>query len=382
MKDSATIPPPSPAAAQDVGAKSKPAGSGPRTTLLVGLDYGTNTSCLLAGAAGTTDITVSKIVPSLVGYAKDGLIEGIITNNAPVLFGEAAFTHRQQVNLVAPLSEGVISHREPARDFLQHLRSLADPAGHAEIRAVIGVPANANSSARDDLLQTATGIFDRVVLVPEPFLAALGYRDDSRLGQSNYADPVLNSLFIDIGGGTTDLCLVQGYFPGPEDQISLPIAGDAIDAELAATIDQLYPNTGLSRHGIRQLKETHAYVGPIRQPIEAEVVVGGKTRHLEIGEAVGDACNQFFDQVYTALRQLIARAPSDGIAATLQNIIVTGGGSRIKGIDTVLQKRLEDDGYVSPKVRLAGVDYKRHVALGALKAARSTKEKQWQHLIT
>ena len=48
----------------------------------------------------------------------------------------------------------------------------------------------------------------------------------------------------------------------------------------------------------------------------------------------------------------------------------------------MLQQRLVDDGYVSPKVRLAGLDYKRHVALGALKAARSTKEREWQHLIT
>ena len=385
MKESATAAAPSApkSSAESAAPASTPAKATSRasTTLLVGLDLGTNTSCLLAEPAGSKDISLSKIVPSIVGYAKDGLVEGIITNNAQVLFGEAAFAHRQQVNLVAPLENGIIAHREPARDFLQHLRDLTDASGNATLHAVIGVPANASVEAREDLCQAVTGLFDRVLLIPEPFLAALGYRDDSRLGQSEYVDPVVNSLIVDIGGGTTDLCLVQGYFPGPEDQVSIPHAGDAINRQLADLIERTYPNSGLSRHHIRQLKEAHAYVGPVRKPLEAEVIVGGKTRHIELGEAIGTVCNAFFDKLYVGVRQLIARAPSDAVATTLRNIIVTGGGAQMKGMDTVLQQRLTEDGYVNPKVRWAGVDYKRHVALGALKAARSTKENQWQQLI-
>ena len=78
---------------------------------------------------------------------------------------------------------------------------------------------------------------------------------------------------------------------------------------------------------------------------------------------------------------MIARASSDSVVALLQNIIVTGGGSQIKGIDAMLQKKLTDDGFESPKVRLAGVDYKRYVAIGALKAAQSARENQWQVLL-
>lgn len=61
--------------------------------------------------------------------------------------------------------------------------------------------------------------------------------------------------------------------------------------------------------------------------------------------------------------------------------MITGGGSRIKGIDTVLQERLARDGFVNPKIRLAGPDFKRFVAMGALKAARGAREDQWQHLL-
>lgn len=352
-----------------------------RKSVLVGFDLGTNKSCVLAGAPGSTDITVSKVVPSVVGYVRDGIVDGIIAGNKSILFGEEAMNAQLHVRLVPPLAEGIIAEREAARDFLRHIRDLVDPSGNAEIRAVIGIPANADETAREDIRRTAQGIFDRVLLIPEPFLAALGYRDDSRLNQPNYIDPVINSLFIDIGGGTSDLCLVQGAFPASDDQISIPFAGDAIDQLMQEELNRTYPNNGLSRMKVREIKETHGYVGPSRKPMDVKVIMGGKSHTLELGDVVGRACNTLIDKIYPALTTLIQRASSDSVVTLLQNIIITGGGSQIKGIDHVLQKRLTDDGYESPKVRLAGQDYKRYVAIGALKAARAARENQWQVLL-
>jgi len=351
-------------------------------TVLVGLDLGTNKSCVLAGLSGTSDITVSKVVPTCVGYVKEGIVDGIIAGNAPILYGEEALQQRLHVNLVSPLAEGIIAQPAAARDFLTHIRALADPSGQADIRAVIGIPANAEEPAREVIRRCAAGIFSRVLLIPEPFLAALGFRDPARVGQPGYIDPVVNSLFIDIGGGTTDLCLVQGYFPGRSDQISIPFAGDAIDQAMEHDLARTYPNNGLTRHTIREIKEAHAYVGPSRRPLDVKVVIGGKAHVLELADVIGNACNTLLDRLYPALTALIARAASDSVVTLLQNIIVTGGGSQIRGIDTVLQKRLADDGYEAPKVRLAGLDFKRYVAIGALKAARAARENQWQTLLT
>lgn len=350
-------------------------------TVLVGFDLGTNKSCLLAGAAGTNDIALSKIVPSVVGYVKDGIVDGIVAGNRPIVFGEDALENMLHVRLVAPLAHGVIADPAATHDFLKHIRSLVDASGNAEIRAVVGVPANADEHAREDIRRAAYGIFDRILLIPEPFLAALGYRDDARLGQSNYIDPVVNSLFVDIGGGTSDLCLVQGYFPTPDDQISIPFAGDAIDQLLKDELDRIYPNNSLSRHKVRELKEAHGYVGPSRKPLDVKVVIGGKGHTLELGDVLARSCNALIDKIYPALTTLIQRASSDSVVALLQNIIVTGGGSQIRSIDAVLQKKLIDDGFEEPKVRLAGQDYKRYVALGALKAARAARENQWQVLL-
>ncbi len=364
-----------------IPAASTPVRRTDRKVVLVGFDLGTNKSCLLTGTPGSNDISASKIVPTAVGYVRDGIVDGIIAGNASTLFGEEAVHNVLHVNLVTPLDRGVIAHRDAARDFLQHIRTLADPSGQAEMRIVVGIPANADEQAREDIRQCATGIFDRILLIPEPFLAALGYRDDSRLGQPGYVDPVTNSLFIDIGGGTSDLCLVQGYFPTRDDQISIAFAGDAIDALMRQDIDRVYPNNGLTHMRIREIKENHSYVGSIRKPIDVKVIMGGKSHTLELGEVIGRACNTLIEKIYPALTTLIARASSDGIVTLLQNIVITGGGSQVKGLDTVLQKKLADDGYESPKVRLAGQDYKRYVAIGALKAARAARENQWQYLL-
>lgn len=359
-----------------------PRRAGERRRILVGFDLGTNASCVLAGAPEAKDITVSKIIPTIVGYAREGLVDGIIANNATLLIGDEALNHRLQLKMVAPLEDGIIADVPSARDFIHRVRTVIDPAGAAEIRAVIGMPANAGEAAREDIRICAAGVFDRVLLIPEPFLAALGFRDDSRLGQPNYVDPVTNSLFVDIGGGTSDLCLIQGFFPTAEDQISLPFAGDAIDKIIEDELQRTYPNNGLSRATIRQIKEEHSYVGPVRKPLDVKVLIGGKSHTLELGEVIGRACNRLMEKIYPALTTLVARASSDSVAQLLQNIVVTGGGSRIRGFDTVLQQKLMDDGFEAPKVRLAGADYKRFVAVGALKAARSAREDQWQYLLS
>ena len=155
-------------------ANSNPAPAAPRPstpkskTILVGFDLGTNKSCILAGLPAGTDILVSKVVPTVVGYVKDGIVDGIIAGNAPIIFGEDAMRNMLHTRLVAPVNEGVITDHAAARDFLQHIRTIVDPSGTAEIRAVVGIPANADAQSREDIRRCAYGIFDRVLMIPEP----------------------------------------------------------------------------------------------------------------------------------------------------------------------------------------------------------------------
>ena len=359
-------------------AAGEPAGKPARTdVLLAGFDFGTHASCLKASFAGSQDLVVNEVIPTVVGYASEGIVENLLPGNARVLFGQVAMKQRIYLRLVSPLRNGEVDDLQAARDFTRHLRQVLNPPPGAEVRAVVAVPANAERGARESLCQAMSGLFDKVLLIPEPFLAALGYRDEGRLGDPAYADPVRNSLVVDIGAGTTSACLVQGYYPTTEDQVSLTFAGDKVDELLDEAIRKAYPDINLSPVQVRELKEQHSYVGKLDAPVSVSLVIGGKLRKLELGEAIGNACELLLQRVFEAAKLMIAQASTDSVAELMQNIILTGGGSRIRQFDAELQRLLVEDGYEKPRVVTMGEDCKACVAAGALVAARQARETQW-----
>jgi len=349
--------------------------------LLVGLDLGTNTSCIKAVKSGSKAEPQTEIVPTVVGYTNEGILPGVIPGDATTLFGSMAYKYKLHLSLAQPLREGVIEDMDAARDFLKHLKGLIDVSEEAETRAVIGMPANADGAALENTRLAVTGIFDKVILIPEPFLAALGSREEGNLLNEDYVDPVCNSLFIDIGAGSTDVCLIQGYYPEAEDQISLPFAGDAVDALIQKAILARYPDCQISLAKCRDIKEQRSFVQGREKEILANVMIGGKIRKLEVADAVGAACDALLQKVFEAARSLIVKADPDSVPDLLQNIIVTGGGSLIRGFGEALQLLLAEEGFEGCRARCIGEDYKSHVANGAMKAAYQAKERQWQNLL-
>lgn len=350
--------------------------------LLVGLDLGTNTTCIQVAKASTGKVETSELVPSIVGYTTEGILPGIIPGDANALFGGLALKYKLHLDLVQPLRDGVIADMNAARDFLKHLKSTVGIESSCEVRAVIGMPANADAAARENTRLAVTGIFDKVILIPEPFLAALGCRDEDSLMNDAYVDPVCNSIFIDIGAGSSDVCLIQGYYPSAEDQISFPFAGDAVDEVIQEEILNKYPDSAISIAKCREIKEKHSFVDGATAEALHPVMIGGKIKQLEVAHAVGTACNRLLDKVYEATRALIVKADPDSIPDLLQNIIVTGGGSMIKGLDKAIEKRLTDEGFEGARVTSVGEDYKTRVASGAVKAAFQAKDRQWQTLLS
>ena len=352
----------------------------PSDKLLVGLDLGTNSTCVKAASPGGSDLLVDQIIPTIVGYAKEGIVPNLLPGNAKVLYGQSAMKNRLYLRMVPPLRDGIIEDMAAAQDFARHLGQLINAPAGTEVRAVVGVPASANRSAHEAIAATFSGVFQKMILIPEPFLAALGYREESRLGDPTYQDPVRNSLFVDIGAGTTDVCLVQGYFPTAEDQVSASFAGDDVDNLLHDAIRKQYPDVNLSLVRIREIKEEHSRVGTVDATVFVNVVVAGKMRKLELGAAIESACAQLLQNVFDLVKTAIARVSSESAAELLQNIILTGGGSRINSMDTELQRLLAEEGFEKPRVLTVGENYKDYVSKGALVAARQAKQNQWQPL--
>ena len=352
--------------------------SSTKKKLPLGLDLGTLESCILSKLSKPgSDQHHGILVPTIVGYPEEGILAGILPGNSEMLHGGDALSNQLHLRLVNPLSDGVIQDLDATKSFLGHLREQVDPEHKGDALCVIGIPSVADEEAKQKLQDAATSVFDGVLLIPEPFLAALGMRDEERLQQSDYKDPVSNSLFVDIGAGTTDFCIIQGYFPKPQDLLSIPFGGNEVDVILDQLVRESYPEVNLPISMIRGFKEEYSYVGDPESGVRVKVPVEGKPRKIEIGKQVGEACNRLVDEITDSLKQVIASASPQSVFSLLQNIILTGGGSRVRNIDQEIQQRLIDEGYENPQVRLSGKDYSPLVAIGALKVAKAAREDQW-----
>jgi len=346
--------------------------------LYIGLDLGTLNSCILPKLSKPgTDEHHGIWVPTVVGYPEDGILAGILPGNSKMLHGDEALANELHLRLVHPLNDGVIADPEAAQSFLKYLREKVDPEYKREVYCVIGIPAVADAEAKDNLKNAAKGAFDGILFIPEPFLAALGMRDEERLNDPSYSDPVSNSLFVDIGAGTTDFCIVQGYFPKPEDLLSIPFAGNEVDVILDKGIREEYPEVDVPISMIRKFKESYSYVGESESGARVKVPVDGKPRKIEIGKQVGAACNQLLSEVFDSIKDVISKASPQSVFGMLQNIVLTGGGSRIRNIDQELQRLLIDDGYEEPDVRISSREVMPFVGIGALKVAKAAREDQW-----
>ena len=73
-------------------------------------------------------------------------------------------------------------------------------------------------------------------------------------------------------------------------------------------------------------------------------------------------------------------ASPQSVFSLIQNIILTGGGSRIRNFDQELQRLLADDGYEDPEVTISSREIKPFVAIGAMKVAKAARDDQWVRL--
>lgn len=351
---------------------------GEETIVRVGIDLGTNTSVIQASQDGKAIDLKVDLVKSVVGFPKAGIIPGILPADTSVLFGDEAINYRLHLDLKWPLHEGFVEDLDVCKIFTRHLRSFVDPDGNHKLWGVVGSPANASPQRQRDIRATMVGVLDRMLIVPEPFLAAMGLRDDPAFRRaSGESDPTKHSLIVDVGAGTTDLCLVRGYFPTADDQISFPKAGNFVDDMLYQGICRRYPDLKLTRVSITQLKEKHSFVKGFPRDSKVKVYVDGRPQVLDFGEILQEACDSLTPFILKGVKELLSRCDSDSIVEVMQNIIITGGGSEIHGLCEKIETELKNEGYDCARA-VRPSDYKRLVARGAVKVADNVRDEQWQ----
>ncbi len=301
-------------------------------TLFLGIDLGTSRTKVMS-SRGT-----KEVVSSVVGYPKD--IIGVKLLNQSSIVGDDALEKKSYLNLHFPLEDGVLKEAsekdtQAARELLQHVIALSNPQPGDRVCGIIGVPAWASRSNKNQLLRIADDLMDFSMVVSEPFMVAYGL------------NKLTNSIIIDIGAGTIDICAMKGTIPGAEEQISLLKAGNHIDEFLATAISEAYPGVQITKQLAQKIKDKYGYVGQPPQDIVVNLRSEGKPRPHEITKEVGEACGTIISDIIENIQQLITIFDPEDQEEAVSNIILSGGGSRLVGLDELLTASLREYGQVN-----------------------------------
>ena len=340
----------------------------PSGVLYLGIDLGTSRTSVSASNG------VRETVASYVGYPKDVVAQKLLKKD--VLFGDEAAKNRLALNFYRPLEHGVIkadgagqeneSHLKAAQDLIGEIIRQAKPRKDELIYAVIGAPAQASINNKDAIIEAARAAVDSVMLCSEPFSVAYGL------------DMLDDVLVIDIGAGTVDLCRMHGTMPEDNDQITLTYAGDWVDNKFAELLTEAYPQTQFTIQMIKQIKERHASVAEEFEPALVMLPVDGKPTEFDVTKPLREACRGIVIPIVDGLNKLISTFDPEFQDRLKNRVLLAGGGSQIKGLNTAIQREMHERLGGGTVMRIEEPVY--GGANGALKIAHDMPQDFWEKL--
>ncbi len=328
-----------------------------------------------------TSVTCSnghrEVLPTAVGRPKDHLAMAKVGKE--VVFGKELRRRRIILDVLRPFEHGVLKYNdvdaadtdeiaqraEAARLVVTHAVSLLQPPPGSPIYGVIGAPSRASLTNKQAIVAAAQSAFDAVALVPEPFAVALSIGD------------IDEALVVDIGAGTIDICPVFGMYPREDEQITIGIGGDAIDERLHTLLEQDYPELRLPREMVRDIKEKYGFVHDLPEPVIVELLTADEPAQFDLTESLREACNTIVPPIIEGIREVVRKVDPEYRPILRRNILLSGGGMQLRGLDQVIERELDGSGGVSvrkvPDSVFAGAD-------GALRLAMEMPAEEWDHL--
>ena len=336
--------------------------------LYLGIDLGTSRTSVSASNG------VRDTVASFVGYPKDVVAQKLLGKD--ILFGDEAIKHRLSLKFHRPLEKGVLKasskddsaaeNLQAAEDLIAEIIRHAQPRRDELVYAVIGAPAQASIRNKEVILDAARKSVDSVMLCSEPFAVAYGL------------DWLEDVLVIDIGAGTVDLCRMHGTMPEDTDQITLETAGDYVDEQLSQLLHQNHPEAQFTVQMVKDIKERYASVSEEMEKVVVQLPVQGKPTDFDITKLMREACRSIVPPIVEGLGQLVATFDPEFQGRLKDRVLLAGGGSQIKGLDSAIEREMQDKLGGGRVVRIEEPIY--GGANGALKIAHDMPAEFWEKL--
>lgn len=300
----------------------------------MGIDLGTATVLVYIKGKG---IVLKE--PSVVAIDKN--------QNKVLAVGEEAWQMigRTPGNIVAirPLKDGVISDYDVTEKMLKYFIEKACGRRRTTPRVVICVPCEATEVEKRAVIDAAQNAgAKKVFLIEEPLAAAIGAGIDITRPEGN--------MVIDIGGGTTDVAVIS--LGGIVVRSSIKIAGDKFDESIIKFIRKEHK----LMIGERTAEELKINIGSafnsdeeVGMEIRGRDLITGLPKNItvssaEMREALKDTINAISDTTHAVLEKTPPELAAD---ISDKGIIMTGGGSLLNGLNSLIQQVTKVPVYVA-----------------------------------
>lgn len=293
----------------------------------LGIDLGTANSSVFIKGKG---IVVNE--PSVVAIQRDTGQVLAVGEEAKQMIG------RTPGNIVAirPMKDGVIADFDTTQSMLRYFitKALKKKSYLIRPRVVICVPSGVTAveerAVREAALQAGAR---EAYLIEEPMAAAIG-------AGLPVHEPTGN-MIVDIGGGTSEVAVIS--LGGIVTSRSIRIAGDEMDEAIIQHIKRTY-NLMIGERTAEQIKIKIGTAYPLTQVEKYEVrgrdLLTGLPKTVEItSEEVYKALSEPVSSILEAIKVTLEKTPPE-LASDIMDkgIVMAGGGSLLRGLDSLVSK--------------------------------------------
>jgi len=235
---------------------------------------------------------------------------------------------------IRPMKEGVIADFEMAERMLRYfITKVHNRSAFVRPRIIIGVPSRITQVEQRAVKESAELAGAReVYLIEEPVAAAIG-------AGLPITEPSGN-MVVDIGGGTTDIAVIS--LGGIVYSESVKVAGDQIDSAIINHVKREY-SLLIGEHMAERVKleSGSAYPPPenAQMMVKGRDLISGIPRTIVLEDTeIREALQESIATIVSAIKVALENTPPELAGDIIdRGIVLTGGGSLLKGLDARLR---------------------------------------------
>ena len=291
----------------------------------IGIDLGTATVLVYVKGRG---IVLKE--PSVVAIDDDTKRIVKVGHEAQRMLGRTP----GNLKAIRPLRDGVISQYDVTLKMIEYfIRRACGGNLIFKPRVIICVPSGITEVEERAVIDAArqAGAKDTRIIA-EPIAAAIGAGID--ISKPN------GHMVVDIGGGTTDIAVIAlGDSVVSE---SIKVAGDKFDEAIIRYVRRKY-NVLIGDRTAEEIKKKIGSVWGREEPLMIDIkgrcLKEGMPKIIRLSSAeMPIALEEPITEIIEAVCSVIERTPPELIGDILYNgIIMTGGGSKLYGIDKLIE---------------------------------------------